>query len=34
MWALANSEDAEAAKKIMQENLAKEISDIIPIQDK
>jgi glutamyl-tRNA(Gln) amidotransferase subunit D len=34
MWALANSENAEAAKKIMQENLAKEISDIIPIQDK
>jgi glutamyl-tRNA(Gln) amidotransferase subunit D len=34
MWALANSEDVEDAKKIMQENLAKEISDIIPIQDK
>ena len=33
MWALANSEDVEDAKKIMQENLAKEISDIIPIQD-
>jgi glutamyl-tRNA(Gln) amidotransferase subunit D len=31
MWALANSEDVEAAKKIMQENLANEISDIIPI---
>lgn len=31
MWALANSKDIEAAKKIMQENLANEISDIIPI---
>jgi glutamyl-tRNA(Gln) amidotransferase subunit D len=31
MWALANSEDAEEVKKIMQENIAKEISDIIPI---
>jgi glutamyl-tRNA(Gln) amidotransferase subunit D len=31
MWTLANSEDVEAAKKIMQENLANEISDIIPI---
>jgi glutamyl-tRNA(Gln) amidotransferase subunit D len=31
MWALANSEDVEAAKKIMQENLANEISPIIPI---
>jgi glutamyl-tRNA(Gln) amidotransferase subunit D len=31
MWALANSKDVEAAKKIMQENLANEISDIIPI---
>ncbi len=31
MWALANSEDIEAAKKIMQENLANEISPIIPI---
>jgi glutamyl-tRNA(Gln) amidotransferase subunit D len=31
MWALANSEDVEDAKKIMQENIAKEISDIIPI---
>jgi len=31
MWALANSEDVEAAKKIMQENLANEISDTIPI---
>jgi len=31
MWTLANSEDIEAAKKIMQENLANEISDIIPI---
>jgi glutamyl-tRNA(Gln) amidotransferase subunit D len=31
MWALANSEDVEAAKNVMQENLANEISDIIPI---
>jgi glutamyl-tRNA(Gln) amidotransferase subunit D len=31
MWALANSEDVEDAKKIMQENLANEISDTIPI---
>jgi glutamyl-tRNA(Gln) amidotransferase subunit D len=31
MWTLANSEDVEAAKKIMQENLANEISDRIPI---
>lgn len=31
MWALANSEDVEAAKKIMQETLANEISPIIPI---
>jgi glutamyl-tRNA(Gln) amidotransferase subunit D len=31
MWALANSKDVEAAKKIMQENLANEISAIIPI---
>ena len=31
MWTLANSKDVEEAKKIMQENLANEISDIIPI---
>jgi glutamyl-tRNA(Gln) amidotransferase subunit D len=31
MWALTNSKDIEAAKKIMQENLANEISPIIPI---
>jgi glutamyl-tRNA(Gln) amidotransferase subunit D len=31
MWSLANSEDVEAAKKIMQQNLANEISPIIPI---
>ena len=31
MWALSNSEDVEDAKKIMQENLANEISDTIPI---
>jgi glutamyl-tRNA(Gln) amidotransferase subunit D len=31
MWALANSKDVQAAKKIMQENLANEISDFIPI---
>ena len=34
MWALANNEDVEGVKKIMQENIAREISDIIPIQDK
>jgi glutamyl-tRNA(Gln) amidotransferase subunit D len=31
MWTLANSKDVEEAKKIMQENLANEISAIIPI---
>jgi glutamyl-tRNA(Gln) amidotransferase subunit D len=31
MWALANSKDIEAAKKLMQENLANEISDITRI---
>jgi glutamyl-tRNA(Gln) amidotransferase subunit D len=31
MWSLANSEDVEAAKKIMQENLANEMLPIIPI---
>jgi glutamyl-tRNA(Gln) amidotransferase subunit D len=31
MWALANSGEVEATKKIMQENLANEISDMIPI---
>ena len=31
MWVLANSEDIEAAKKIMQENLANEISPILSI---
>jgi glutamyl-tRNA(Gln) amidotransferase subunit D len=31
MWTLANSKDVEEAKKIMQENLANEISDFIPI---
>jgi glutamyl-tRNA(Gln) amidotransferase subunit D len=31
MWALANSEEVEVAKKIMQENLANEISEMIPI---
>lgn len=31
MWALANSKDVEAAKKIMQENLANEISPILSI---
>ncbi|HZB80163.1 MAG TPA: Glu-tRNA(Gln) amidotransferase subunit GatD [Nitrososphaera sp.] len=31
MWALANNEDVEEVKKIMQENIAKEISEIIPI---
>ena len=31
MWTLANSRDVEDAKKIMQENLANEISDVIPI---
>ncbi|MDQ3873084.1 MAG: Glu-tRNA(Gln) amidotransferase subunit GatD [Thermoproteota archaeon] len=31
MWALANSEDVEAAKRIMQENIANEISAVLPI---
>jgi glutamyl-tRNA(Gln) amidotransferase subunit D len=31
MWALANTENVEAAKKIMQESLANEISSILPI---
>jgi glutamyl-tRNA(Gln) amidotransferase subunit D len=31
MWTLANTKDVEEAKKIMQENLASEISAIIPI---
>jgi glutamyl-tRNA(Gln) amidotransferase subunit D len=31
MWTLANSRDVEDVKKIMQENLANEISDTIPI---
>ena len=31
MWALANSKDVEVAKKIMQENLANEISSSLPI---
>jgi glutamyl-tRNA(Gln) amidotransferase subunit D len=32
MWALAESKDLESAKKMMQENLANEISDAIPIE--
>lgn len=31
MWVLANSKDTESAKKIMQENIANEISSVIPI---
>jgi glutamyl-tRNA(Gln) amidotransferase subunit D len=31
MWALANSKDVESTKKVMQENIAKEISSSIPI---
>jgi len=31
MWVLANSKDSESAKKIMQENIANEISSAIPI---
>lgn len=31
MWVLANSEDTESAKKIMQENIANEVSSSIPI---
>jgi glutamyl-tRNA(Gln) amidotransferase subunit D len=34
MWVLANSKDAESAKKIMQDNIANEISSVIPITDK
>ncbi len=31
MWALANSKDVEDTKKIMQENLANEVSPVLPI---
>jgi L-asparaginase/Glu-tRNA(Gln) amidotransferase subunit D len=31
MWALANSKDAKSATKLMQENIANEISISIPI---
>jgi glutamyl-tRNA(Gln) amidotransferase subunit D len=31
MWALANSKDVESTKKVMQENIANEISSSIPI---
>jgi glutamyl-tRNA(Gln) amidotransferase subunit D len=31
MWALKETQDIEAAKKIMQQNLANEISDVIPV---
>jgi glutamyl-tRNA(Gln) amidotransferase subunit D len=31
MWTLANSENVEAAKKIMQQNVANEISAVLPI---
>jgi glutamyl-tRNA(Gln) amidotransferase subunit D len=34
MWVLANSKDAESAKKIMLDNIANEISSVIPITDK
>ena len=34
MWVLANSKEIESAKKMMQENIANEISSIIPITDK
>lgn len=34
MWVLANSKDKESAKKMMQENIANEISSVIPITDK
>jgi hypothetical protein len=31
MWALKETQDIEAVKKIMQQNLANEISDVIPV---
>ena len=34
MWVLANSKEIESAKKMMQENIANEISSVIPITDK
>ncbi len=34
MWVLANNEETESVKKIMQENMANEISRVIPITDK
>jgi glutamyl-tRNA(Gln) amidotransferase subunit D len=34
MWVLANSKDRESIKKMMQENIANEISATIPITDK
>ena len=34
MWVIANSKDMESAKKMMQENIANEISAISPIEDR
>ncbi|MCC2647914.1 MAG: hypothetical protein K0R16_717, partial [Nitrososphaeraceae archaeon] len=34
MWVLANTKEIESAKKMMQENIANEISRVIPITDK
>ncbi len=33
MWAIANTQDIESARKLMQENLANEVSGAIPISD-
>jgi glutamyl-tRNA(Gln) amidotransferase subunit D len=34
MWVLANTREIESAKKLMQENIANEMSSVIPITDK
>jgi glutamyl-tRNA(Gln) amidotransferase subunit D len=34
MWVLANSKEIYSAKKMMQENIANEMTRIIPITDK
>jgi glutamyl-tRNA(Gln) amidotransferase subunit D len=34
MWVIANSNSTESAKKIMQENIANEMSTVSPIMDK
>jgi hypothetical protein len=34
MWVIANSNSVESATKMMQENLANEISAVSPIEDR